>query len=863
MRRAALVLAVVGVAIATLIVARTATASGDTITTTLYPGWNLIGWIHDDRAAVELFDEIPGLEAIFDGDRRSAQRDLRESDWKLQELGFGKGYWFFVEAPSLILWQREAAPLHQVVQVERGVGAVAWVGGGDTPLADALVGLRPQLNIAWHWNASEQNFQHWIPYTKNPYRDGIRIDRGDAMLLNAKESRDWMHPTGELPDIEFPGGLDHEDVHENLRAMVEADLRYVIALVAGYGGVEVQPSRYVVRIPTTYEARVEVFGREYFGGQAKWAWAEIDSARYEIAVTAQHWNYLIAPDAAAFQTSGRYLLAHEYFHIVQFNLVRPEYPDVPIWIGEGTVAWIDVEPPGFWPEFSRELRTNILDLSLHEDRSSWHHDPALPGVAIDLLLDLVKRDDLLEFWRILGPQTPDITTWQGAFQRAFGLAVEEFYAYFYEQRRGLFTQIRGQVSGWATEPYDRLTIRATISEDPDLLEPPDRDAQVDSDGQFVLNLPRDQAHDLAIGLSLTSCWTPVNSNGEAAWTSKPLKLTGRGETMAGLTIEVPSRFCEPEVTVSFTGVGPADEELEQVILKFCTADGVFCVASDLRDGSSFSGLVPFAASYVIGIDRREQSCPSYLGVNSLVDDPQDAVVHAVGEEFYTLDFPWRHTQGICDLRLHGQVLGLPSGWHDYTRVYLWPDPDSDEGAFGYGSDVDAMGRFLHLVKHEGRYRLSLHVKHPRQVSKSYCEISAGNDKQWLSREGWARSDEGYMMIGRGMPSSLHWHVRPDACRWFVEGEITSSTGELLGRHKFTMCDDASPVGLCWLLTSDERGAIGWLAPFSGSFTLKPYGDTPPGETCFVIAGREFWRQIVIDGSDVDGIRWVAPERVCA
>ena len=52
-----------------LAVIRPASAAADdeTITTTLYPGWNLIGWIHEETPASEVFEQLPELEVIHGG----------------------------------------------------------------------------------------------------------------------------------------------------------------------------------------------------------------------------------------------------------------------------------------------------------------------------------------------------------------------------------------------------------------------------------------------------------------------------------------------------------------------------------------------------------------------------------------------------------------------------------------------------------------------------------------------------------------------------------------------------------------------------------------------------------------------------
>ena len=40
------------------------TSEGETITTVLYPGWNLVGWLGHEALVTDLFDAIPTLQQV-------------------------------------------------------------------------------------------------------------------------------------------------------------------------------------------------------------------------------------------------------------------------------------------------------------------------------------------------------------------------------------------------------------------------------------------------------------------------------------------------------------------------------------------------------------------------------------------------------------------------------------------------------------------------------------------------------------------------------------------------------------------------------------------------------------------------------
>ncbi len=71
---AALVLLALGIEVTPGQAVAASSAAGaseaDTITTVLYPGWNMVGWVGPTKSTSELFDAIPALRQVSRGTRR-------------------------------------------------------------------------------------------------------------------------------------------------------------------------------------------------------------------------------------------------------------------------------------------------------------------------------------------------------------------------------------------------------------------------------------------------------------------------------------------------------------------------------------------------------------------------------------------------------------------------------------------------------------------------------------------------------------------------------------------------------------------------------------------------------------------------
>ncbi len=403
-----LVLASVAVLAVALAVARAPISAEDASTTILYPGWNLVGWIHEDRAVAELFEELPQLESIHQLDGLSAIRNTAEDKRGLQLLRFGVGYWFRVSGTEQVIWTRDAPPARRFFEMGAGHNAVAWTGGNNIPIGDALVGLQPHLAIAWRWDPSQQEFKAWAPDVYAPYRDGLPVNRGDAFILQLKRATPWLHPSGRLPEIEFPGGLDHDYLERDFELIVKNDLIHTVALFTGHGRVEIDPSHFVVKIPTTSQTRSGLLKDSDAAGAALRGAPTTGGSPHVIVIPWETWDETLGREyESELYAFGRHVMTHEYFHLVQFEFTTPNRPFVPNWLVEGTTVWDRFGRPFPVIDQQTAARSNLLDLSLYDQGGlvspgSYRQDT----IAIPYLLELTDLDSLLNFWRILGSDEP-------------------------------------------------------------------------------------------------------------------------------------------------------------------------------------------------------------------------------------------------------------------------------------------------------------------------------------------------------------------------------------------------------------------------------------------------------------------------
>ena len=130
--RIAVVATVASVLLLAVIRPASAAADDETITTTLYSGWNLVGWIHEETPASGVFEQLPELESIHDG--ALVDGEAPDAADAVEQLQPGRGYWFRIRDGDAVDWVRPATPAGRRFQLEPGRQLVAWAGRSDIEL---------------------------------------------------------------------------------------------------------------------------------------------------------------------------------------------------------------------------------------------------------------------------------------------------------------------------------------------------------------------------------------------------------------------------------------------------------------------------------------------------------------------------------------------------------------------------------------------------------------------------------------------------------------------------------------------------------------------------------------------------------
>lgn len=598
----------------------------DSITTTLHPGWNLIGWIHEAAPASALFDQLAGLNLIHDGDERSARRDASDDPAPLQTLQPGRGYWLYIDSEQPVAWTRPAEPVTRRFHLEPGEQLVAWTGPSDRSIADVLLGLRDQLTVAWRWVAADQRFIPWSPNPDRPVLDMPAINRGEAVQINLVEGTEWLHPTGDLPQLQFAGGLSH--LPRLYRGVVEADLRFVVERFVARLGVEVPAERLHIRIPTTPEAheRLKAAFHTFYR-----AWASSPDSVGGTSVVVIPWTCWPTGEAelaSAVPGEDCGTLAHEYFHIVQHELAGQIRERVPGWLLEGTAMWAeDIVYDRTQADFySIQSVTNALNLAAYSGRYDYHH--YLGQAATALLIERSGDHSIVDIWRNLGELDVRAQPWQLAFAETFGISFADFTADFYEQRRPLFTVLTGHVTAIGARTstqlhleWDRLNVSGWFT---DWEAVPVRPGEA-----FTINLMRSSPSSADVAeyhIRLlrrgTRCGAAVGPDGEVVWgpvTRGADLATVRADAASidGFEIQLPEEFCERRLNVQLVGSYAVSGSFSVV---FCVPENTRCSLVSQRADGVFAEFVPFVRPYQIRVYDLDRRCDAYAAAEGFTSN---------------------------------------------------------------------------------------------------------------------------------------------------------------------------------------------------------------------------------------------------
>ena len=195
----------------------------DVVEVQLSPGWNLVGWLEPPGEVGELYERLPGLQAILLAD--AAAGPWSGPDWRVVRPGeggrvsTGDALWLRLAPGRHTVWRQRAAPTIPSRQLRSGWQAVVWSWGANS--WDGVEAVDRESRGSWEsfafgaweaaaaaitgglrevrrWDAVEQRFE--ILSRRGAGSDelhtGPAIRRGEALLVHLQTAAEWRVPNG-------------------------------------------------------------------------------------------------------------------------------------------------------------------------------------------------------------------------------------------------------------------------------------------------------------------------------------------------------------------------------------------------------------------------------------------------------------------------------------------------------------------------------------------------------------------------------------------------------------------------------------------------------------------------------------------
>ena len=387
--------------------------------TPLQPGWNVTAWLGPYAPVEDLFGQIPSLQAVYawDGDAqrfRSAFPGIPVSD--LTWLATGQALYLWLDGDAPVTWERLVATGDVWRGLETGFNFVAWAGRDGTPIDRTFTRFSEDLARLWRWGA-ETGWQE--------AESTGTLNQGDALWLELTADARWWQIGAAPGPVAFLNQFT-EAKRADVRSWAE-EPRTLFA------------DRWNVDAPFMLIAS-----------------ADLESA---------HATYVrvrnLEPNTAPCDAGGGVIFltgtcirvvsqAHEYFHEIQWHLGGIEGHHALYWMTEGAadyaasvyialaagrmVAEQIADDVRRWEDRVRAY--DLPPLREIEDYEPFHALPEgvgyqLGSVAVDWLVRHSSEMALLDYYQALGDgiEAPE------AFELAFGIALNDFYAEFEDYRR--------------------------------------------------------------------------------------------------------------------------------------------------------------------------------------------------------------------------------------------------------------------------------------------------------------------------------------------------------------------------------------------------------------------------------------------
>ena len=404
------------------------------VTTELQPGWNLAGWTGPETGIAALFEALPPLEAATAWDAgsqssREARRTEAGTTGSLTTLRPGMGLWLRLGGTAPVSWTRPLLAESALITLVDGWNLVGWSGQDAASPAEIFHSLGAEGGRAAIWDATAGQFRLVAADGPAWTRRVHEVRRGAALWLHTARAGWWLQPGWPAPVVVLLGD-SHSHSLDQRRAHIAASQRFY---AERYGVITSDVTFYFAAdreaLEDTYR---QVRGREPAANLCG--------------------NY--SAKVIFIATYRCYPVSHEYFHAIQDHLFGDDLfggdRRGPTWIIEGSAFYTDFQQryaqgtasylPGtyfLWATWGPDVTLATVD------RFSVNAAANLGYIAFEWLAAEVGEAAIIEYFALL----PTSDTWEIAFQRAFGLTVDELYARMEAHRREVAPPFEWQASG--------------------------------------------------------------------------------------------------------------------------------------------------------------------------------------------------------------------------------------------------------------------------------------------------------------------------------------------------------------------------------------------------------------------------------
>ena len=721
----------------------------ETITATLEPGDNFVGWISDRILVDDVFAAIPKAALIYtwDGERQVWRSAIRDIGGSLTVLEPGMAAMIRIDGTRSVRWERPLTPAKGMVTLYRGVNWVTWVGRDDWPLDEAARGIGKSLvsirvgDTTWP-----------APFDANA--DELpSLRRGDAVEVVVNRDLKWLQPTGMMPNVVFVG-----DISELLQQEITEDIGRVLDSFAQEFGVETDFSDTTILLYNGIDALVEHAKSGHppaLGSPPEWLRGSLLSGRTAQALS---WGFFMSvcgwqPPGPSFchgRTVGT--LIHEWFHVAQRQLSgRANWRTSPVWMNEGAALWAELQllPQlrDSWSDGNRQRRlervkADTAPLEKFGDIYAGGRNYILGLFAVEQLVATTGLDAVLEFNRQLYPQIvgkegrwEQRASFAEAFEAAFGASASQFYRQYAAWRKTLsapsqridydpnHVNLSGTLHYNDGSPATGFIVMAEEYEG-EVSVGVERYAIVDEAGAFTLDLAPDTIQ--RFWFRRDGCVLQLSGEGP---TMRPLQPGQHRDidtrNMRRLNLTLPEGACENELRARVTTLRDDDRYIDVLLIDVETHERT---NTSLGSSGAYTGFAPKSGEYRVRV--RLGDCGIFYSKDGMVASRHDADVLHLSSEPVAIEFRVPHD--LCVWKISGRIVdedgdAAGGGWIQMVS----------DGLHSSG-EVSADGRFAIEVPDAGDYVLFTGTDVPD------CHIvyaSSGGTANWRQAEPITVADE--------------------------------------------------------------------------------------------------------------------------